>query len=180
LPAETEINKKPLKDLAAYANDLTNQGKLDLNKTFKIVIEATWDDKGKLQNAHPVEQTGDENLNNLFKRTIAALNDSGLLFYLSPISKANVGSTVRITVSQGEAEVVASFEMETQSPTKAKEGAGGLNGALSVGGILRAGKDEAIIIKNTTAIAEGKKVLVNFSMPRQDVLDMLKKQMEPG
>ncbi|HEX6045213.1 MAG TPA: hypothetical protein VFZ22_12045 [Pyrinomonadaceae bacterium] len=180
LPDETQINKKPLKDLATYANNLSNEGKLDLTKPFKIVIEATWDEKGRLQNPHPVEQTGDENLNSLFKRMIAALNDSGLLIYLSPISKENVGSMVRITVNQGEAEVLASFEMETKSPDKASIGAKGLNGALVSGAILRAGKDEAVIIKNTTASADGKRVLVNFSMPRQNVIDMLKKQVEPG
>src|SRR6185437_14627059 len=32
LPDENQINKKVLKDFAAYANDLKNQGKLDLNK----------------------------------------------------------------------------------------------------------------------------------------------------
>ena len=58
--------------------------------------------------------------------------------------------------------------------------AAGLNGMLAAGGFLRAGKDEAKLMKNTTAKAEGKKVLVNFSMPRQTVIDMLKKQVEPG
>ena len=37
---EGEVNKKPFKDLAAYATDLKNQGKLDLNKPFEMVIEA--------------------------------------------------------------------------------------------------------------------------------------------
>jgi len=40
LPDENQINKKPLKDFAAYANDLKTQGKLDLDKPFEIVIEA--------------------------------------------------------------------------------------------------------------------------------------------
>lgn len=182
LPDENQINQKPLKDLAAFANDLKKQGKLDLNQSFKMVIEATWDDKGKLQDPRPVEKTGDENLNNLFGRMIAALNDSGLLIYLSPISKENPGSTVRITVKQGEAEVLASFEMETASPTKAQERASGLNLALYSGGVVRAGKVEAVLMKNTTVTPDGKKVVVSFSMPRQTVVDMLTKQMEsaPG
>ena len=43
LPEENQINKKVLKDFAAYANDLKNQGKLDLNKPFEVVIEAEMD-----------------------------------------------------------------------------------------------------------------------------------------
>src|SRR6185312_10790257 len=87
LPDETQINRKPLKDLAAYANDLKNQGKLDLNKPFKIVISATWDEKGKLKDPKLLDHSGDANLIDLFNRVVAALNDSGLLIYLSPISK---------------------------------------------------------------------------------------------
>jgi hypothetical protein len=34
LPDENQINKKVLKDFAVYANELKNQGKLDLNKPF--------------------------------------------------------------------------------------------------------------------------------------------------
>ena len=49
LPDENQINKKPLKDFAAYANDLKNQGKLDLNKPFEIVIEAELDEQGKTE-----------------------------------------------------------------------------------------------------------------------------------
>jgi hypothetical protein len=46
LPDENEINKKVLKDFAAYANDLKNQGKLDFNKPFEIEIEAKLVEKG--------------------------------------------------------------------------------------------------------------------------------------
>ena len=35
-------------------------------------------------------------------------------------------------------------------------------------------------MKNTNATQDGKKVVVNFSMPRQSVVDMIKKQMQPG
>ncbi len=180
LPEETQINKKVLKDFAAYANDLKNQGKLDLNKPFEIVIEAELDANGKLQNPRLTKKEGDENMVDLFRRMVAALNDSGFLTYLSPISKDNPGSTVRITVKQGVSEVLASVESETTSPERAKSLAGVLNNLLYFGAGSRAGKDEEVIMKNTNATQDGKKVVVNFSMPRQTVVDMIKKQMEPG
>jgi hypothetical protein len=180
LPAENEINKKALKDFATYANDLRTQGKLDLERAFEIVIEAELDDKGKLQNPRFTKKDGDENLVDLFGRMVAALNDSGFLVYLQPISKDNPGATVKITIKQGENEVLASVESEASSPDRARSVAKVLNTLLVFGAGSRAGKDEEVLMKNTNATPDGKKVVVNFSMPRQTVVEMLKKQMEPG
>src|SRR6185369_2828472 len=101
LPDENEINKKVLKDFAAYANDLKNQGKLDFEKPFEIEIEAKLDEKGKLKDAKFTKKSGDENLVELFGKLVAALNDSGFLTYLQPISKDNPDATVKIIVKQG-------------------------------------------------------------------------------
>ena len=180
LPEENEINKKPLKDFAAYANDLKNQGKLDLNKPFEIVIEAKLDEKGKLKDPTFLRKDGDENLVDVFGKLVTALNDSGFLTYLQPISKDNPNATVKITIKQGEQEVVASVESEASSPQRAESLAKALNNLLFFGAGARAGKDEEVIMKNTNATPDGKRVVVNFSMPRQSVVDMIKKQLEPG
>jgi len=180
LPDENQINKKVLKDFAAYANDLKNQGKLDLNKPFEVVIEAELDENGKLKNPRFTKKEGDANLVDLFGRMVAALNDSGFLIYLQPISKDNPGATVKITVKQGEQEVLASVESEAQSSERAESLAKALNTMLFLGAGSRAGKDEEVLMKNTNATPDGKKVVVNFSMPRQSVVDMIKRQLEPG
>lgn len=180
LPEENQINKKALKDFAAYANDLKNQGKLDFNKPFEIVVQADMDEQGKLKNVTFLKRAGDENLVDLFTRMIAALNDSGFLIYLQPISKDNPGAKVIITVKQGESEVLASVASEASSSARAESLAGVLNNLLALGAGARSGKDEEVIMKNTSATPDGKKVVVNFSMPRQSVVDMIKKQLEPG
>ena len=180
LPDENQINKKPLKDFAAHANDLKNQGKLDLDKPFEIVIEAELDEQGKLKKPRRTKLDGDEQLGDLFVQLIAALNDSGFLVYLQPISKDNPNATVKITVKQGDKEVVASVESEASSPQRAESLTSALNNLLFFGATSRAGKDEEVIMKNTNATQDGKKVVVNFSMPRQSVVDMIKKQMQPG
>lgn len=180
LPEENEINKKVLKDFAAYANNLKNEGKLDLNKPFEVVIEAEMDERGKLKNPIFVKRAGDENLVDLFSRMIAALNDSGFLIYLQPLSKDNPGAKVIITVKQGENEVIASVASETSSTARAETVAGVLNNLLVLGAGSRTGKDEEVLMRNTSATPDGKKVVVNFSMPRQSVVDMIKKQLEPG
>src|SRR4030095_9006630 len=180
LPGENEINKQPLKDFAIYASELKKQGKLDLEKPFEIVIEAQLDEKGKLKDPHYVLKTGDENLTELLGRIVAALNDSGFLIYLQPITKDNPNATVKITVKQGEKEVLASVESETSSTERAESLAKVFNTALYFGAGSRAGHDEEILMKNTSATPDGKRVVVNFSMPRQSVVEMLQKNIKPG
>jgi hypothetical protein len=180
LPDETQINKKALKDFAAYANEQKDQGKLDFNKQFEVVIEAELDENGKLKNPRYIQKTGDENLGDLFGRMVTALNDSGFLIYLKPISSDNPGATIKFTVKQEESKVVASVESEASSPERAESLAKVLNNLLYFGAGSRAGRDEEVIMKNTNASPDGKKVVVNFSMPRQSVVDMIKKQLEPG
>jgi hypothetical protein len=177
LPKENEINKKALKDFAIYANDLKNKGQLDLNKPFEIVIEAELDQDGKLRDPKFTKKEGDQNLVDLFGRMIAALNDSGFLVYLKPIDKDNPGTKVVFTIKQGETEVLASVESEASSDESARVLAKGFNAALMIGAQSRAGKDEEILLRNTSAAPNGKKIIFNFTMPRQAVVDLIKKQL---
>src|SRR4030095_2436699 len=180
LPDENQINKQVLKDFATYANDLKKAGKLELDQPFEIVIEAELDENGKLKNPRFTKKAGDANLIDLFGRFVAALNDSGFLIYLKPINRDNPGATVVFTIKQGENEVLASVESEVSSPDSARVLAKALNAALVFGAGSRAGKDEAVIMRNTNATPDGKKIVVNFSMPRQNLVDLIKKSMEPG
>ena len=177
LPRENEINKKAMKDFAVYALDLKNQGKLDLNQPFEIVIEAELDENGKLKNAKFTKKAGDANLADLFGRMVAALNDSGFLIYLKPVDKDNPGSKVVFTIKQGETEVLATVESEASSIESARVLAKGFNVALSLGAQSRAGKDEEALLKNTSAEPIGRKIVFNFTMPRQAVVDLIKKQL---
>jgi hypothetical protein len=180
LPAETQLNRQVLKDFAQYAEDQKKAGKLDLDKPFEIVIEAELDQNAKLVNPRFTKKSGDPNLVDLFARMVSALNDSGFLVYLKPISKDNPNATVKFTIKQGESEVLASVESEASSDASARVLAKALNAALVFGAGSRAGKDEEVLMRNTNATPDGKKVVVNFSMPRQNLVDMIKKQLEPG
>jgi hypothetical protein len=177
LPKENEINKQAMKDFANYANDLRKQGKLDLNQPFEIIIEAELDKDGKLKNAKFTKKAGDANLVDLFGHMVAALNDSGFLVYLKPVDKDNPGSKVVFTVKQGENEVLAIVESEASSEESARVLAKGFQLALSLGAQSRAGKDEEALLRNTSAESVGKKIVFNFTMPRQAVVDLIKKQL---
>jgi hypothetical protein len=177
LPEENQINKQALKDFAAYAIELKNQGKLDLNKPFEIVIEAELDENGKLKNARFTKKAGDPNLVDLFGRMVAAVNDSGFLIYLKPLDKDNPGAKVVFTIKQGESEVLASVESEASSADSARLLAKAFNLALVYGAKSRSGKDEELLMRNTSVSPDGKKIVVNFTMSRESVVDLIKKQL---
>ncbi len=183
LPKENEINKQAMRDFAAYAKELKDQGRLDLNKPFEIIIEAELDENGKLKDPKFTKKAGDPNLVDLFGRMVAALNDSGFLVYLKPVDKDNPGSKIVFTIKQGESEVLATVESEASSIESARVLAKGFNMALLIGAQSRAGKDEEVLLRNTSAEPNGKKIVFNFTMPRQAVVDLIKRQLaanKPG
>jgi hypothetical protein len=176
LPVENEINKKPLKDLAKYANDLKKDGKLNLDQMFEVVVEAELDENATLQKPTFVQKAGDPALVDLAGRMIAALNDSKMLVLLKALNDGKP-TKVLFVVKQDENELVARIESDVSSEASAKQKAGVFNLMLAAGEKARDGKDEAILMRNTSASADGKKVVFKFSMPRQVVGDMIKKQI---
>ena len=177
LPKEGEINKQPLKDVAAEAVRLKNQGKLDFDKPFEIVIEAELDEQGKLKNPKFTRKDGDPILVDLAGQMIAALNDSGFLVYLKRINEDNPGTKVVFTLKQDQSEVMATVESDTSSISSAGRLSKAFNILLAAGAKSREGKDEEMLLKNTTASADGKKIRFNLTMPRQPVVDLIKKQL---
>lgn len=177
LPKEGEINKQALKDFGNFANELKNQGKLDLNQPFEIVIESELDEHGKLKDPKFTKKAGDPNLIELSGRMIAALNDSGFLIYLKRINQDNPGTKVTFTIKQDHSEVVATVESDASSVSSARNLSQAFNFLLAAGARSRAGKDEEVLLKNTTVSPDGKRIKFNFTMPRQPVVELIKKQL---
>jgi len=116
LPQEGEINKAPFKDLATYATTLKDAGKLDFDQPFEVTIDTTLDEEGKLVKPTVTKKTGDANLVDLGTRLVAAMNDSGVLFYLKKINEDKPNTKVVFTIRQDGKEVNAIVESEVASP----------------------------------------------------------------
>ncbi len=177
LPQEGEINKAPFKDLATYATDLRDHGKLDFNQPFEVTIDTQLDKDGKLVNPVVTKRVGDENLVDLAKRLVAAMNDSGVLFYLKKINDDKPGTRVIFTIKQDGTEVVAIVESEVSSADSANKLARGFAVMLDAGARSRTGKDEEPLLRGTKVTADGAKVVFKLTMPRQEAVDLVKKGM---
>ena len=176
-PDEGAINKRPLKDWLARANELKVKGELDLSGVIELVIEAELDSNGKLHNAKVLQKTGDPKLIEITKDFVAALSDSNALYFLKDPKFPEESRLLRLTVKMDATEVVARVETEAKTPERAKELATGYNALLIGGQFLRSGKDEEVLYKNTKITADGKQLIVNFKMPRADAAAMLSKQV---
>ena len=76
--------------------------------------------------------------------------------------------------------MLATVESEVSSDSSARLLAKGFNAALVIGAESRAGKDEEVLLRNTSAEPNGKKITFNFTMPRQAVVDLIKRQLAAG
>ena len=177
LPQEGEINKAPFKELAAYATDLRDHGKLDFNQPFEVTIDTTLDKNGKLVDPKMTKRVGDEVLVELGKRLVAAMNDSGVLFYLKKINDDKPGTKVVFTIKQDAKDVSAIVESEVASDDHARVLSKDFAIMLAAGALSRKGKDEEVLLRSTKVSADGSKIVFSLSMPHDDVVDLVKKGM---
>jgi hypothetical protein len=181
LAEEGEINKRPFKDLAVYATELKNKGKLDFEKPFSVTIDSSLDKAGKLTDARVTKGLGDETLVDLGKRLVAAMNDSGILFYLKKINEDKPGTKVVFTIRQDGKEVVAIVESEVTSADSARKLSNGFSIMLDLAADSRKGHDEELLLRNTTVSPNGNKVVFKLTMAQQEVADIVKRGMaEPA
>jgi hypothetical protein len=174
-PSEDAINKKPLKDWLARANELKVKGQLDLNQTIEMVIEAQLDEDGTLHDPVVIQKTGDPRLIEVAKDLVAAIGDSKVLGFMKKDAKK-----LRITIKLDQTEVEAKVESEVATPERAKELSQGYSLLLIGGAYARKGQDEEILYKSTSVSNEGNQVVVNFKMPRAQAGAMLAKHVPTG
>jgi hypothetical protein len=186
-PNENEVNTRPLKDWLARANGMKEKGELDLTDKIEITIAANLTSGCRLADAQVIQKSGDSRLLDVAKDMVAAIGDSGMLSFLRDPKKAqNVNELqcdeipLQLSVKLDQNEVSAQVESQADSPARAAEMAKGYSGLLAIGQMLKRGRDEEMLYKSTKVTAEGKQILVNFTMPRGAASEMLKKQLQPA
>ena len=135
-----------------------------------MTVESDIGPDGKLVDAQIVSLSGDEKLKPYVQDFFSALSDSRALTFLGPDVKH-----IRMTVKLTDTDVTVEVTSEVESPDLASRKAKGY-GLLLIGGrIAKKGQTEEIIYKNTKVSADGKQVVVNFTMPRKEATDILTK-----
>ena len=183
-PNENEVNTRPLKDWLKRANDLKEKGQLDLSSSVEITIAANLSTQCKLIDPKVVQKSGDVRLVDVAKDMVSAIGDSGMLSFLRDPKKVSDVNELKcdeipleMTIKLDQNEIAATVESQADSPARAEEMAKGYSGLLAIGQLLKRGRDEEMLYKSTKVTSEDKRILVNFSMPRQVASEMLKRQL---
>lgn len=183
-PSEKDINTRPLKDWLARANELKEKGELDLGSQVEITIAATLNSDCKLDEAVVKQKSGDARLIGVARDMVSAISDSRMLSFLRDPKKINDPNEMQcepiplqLSLRLDQNEISARVESQADSAERASEMARGYNGLLTLGQFAKRGHDEEVLYKSTQVTAEGRLIIVSFSMPRQMAGEMLKKQL---
>ncbi|MDT5296692.1 MAG: hypothetical protein QOJ76_3572 [Acidobacteriota bacterium] len=174
-PVGGKVNAGPIKAFLARSRRLHEQGKLDLSKPQTIVVEGDRQADGTLTN---VEITGESASNAAFRGVaqdfVSSVNESRALAFLDDVSR------VRMTFTLNGERFTAVTASETPSEQRAEEMARGYRMMVNFGRLAKRGTDEGAVLNNMKVSANGKQLLMNLDMPREQMGNLLLRQITPN
>jgi hypothetical protein len=176
--AKTEdgkVNMGPIKAFLSRARRLNEQGKLDLSKPQVLTVEGDRQEDGTLTN---VAITGDSASNAEFRRVaedfVSSLNESRALAFLNDVSHVRMNFT--LDGDRFRAETASDAPSEARSAEMAR----GYRVLVNAGRLMRRGTDEGAVLNNMKVSASGKQLLMNLDMPREQLGNILLRQITPN
>ncbi|HEX3559809.1 MAG TPA: hypothetical protein VHU19_11435 [Pyrinomonadaceae bacterium] len=173
-PEGAKVDMAPIRAFLARSRRLHEQGKLDLSKPQTINVEGDRQADGTLSN---VSITGESSSNPNFRRVaedfVSSVNQSHALQFLEDVSHVRMMFTL-----DGER-----FRTETHSDApsaeRAEEMARGYRMLLNFARLAKRGTDEGVVMSNMKISSSGKQLLMNLDMPREQMGNILLRQITP-
>ncbi|HEX8145752.1 MAG TPA: hypothetical protein VF591_01010 [Pyrinomonadaceae bacterium] len=174
-PEGARVNIKPIKAFLARSKRLHEEGKLDLSKPHSIVVVGERQQDGTLTNVQITgESAADPTLRAVAQDFVTSVNDSHALAYLSDVSRVSMTFTL-----DGE-RFKALTASDAPSEARAEEMARGYRMFLNVGRLAKRGTDEGALMSGMKVSASGKQLLMNLDMPREQMGNILLRQITPN
>lgn len=171
----TKVNVKPIKAFLARSKKLHEDGKLDLSKPQSIVVVGDRQQDGTLTNVEITgESAADPALRAVAQDFVNSVNDSHALSFLSDVSRMSMTFTL-----DGE-RFKALTASDAPSEARAEEMARNYRVFLNVGRLAKRGTDEGAIMSGMKVSASGKQLLMNLDMPREQMGNILLRQITPN
>jgi hypothetical protein len=171
----SKVNMGPIRAFLTRAKKLNEQGKLDLSKPQVLTVEGDRQTDGTLTN---VTIAGESASNPDFKRIaedfVSSLNESRALAFLNDVSH------VRMNFALDAARFRAETASDAPSETRAVEMARGYRVLVNAGRLVRRGTDEGAVLNNMKVSSSGKQLLMNLDMPREQLGNLLLRQITPN
>ncbi len=174
-----EINKRPIKDLGAFINDLLAKKEIDLQSDFAVGARGKLTKDGKLDPKtfkYTQAQAADPKMIEVIRQSIEAINESGYLQYLSQLS----GKDLTLLMQQDGANLTATVQSELENENRAKSIKSGLDFAISIAKMTKTDpndKDDLDLLKSATIESKGKQIIIKFAIPKPLAQDMIKRKL---
>ena len=171
----TKVNVKPIKAFLARSRRLHDEGKLDLSKPQSIVVEGDRQEDGTLTGVQITgESAADPALRAVAQDFVTSVNDSHALAFLSDVSR------VRMTFTLDGERFKALTASDAPSEARAEEMARGYRMLINAGRLMKRGTDEGALLSGMKVSASGKQLLMNLDMPREQMGNILLRQITPN
>ena len=171
----TKVDVKPIKAFLARSRRLHEQGKLDLSEPQSVVVEGDRQPDGTLTN---VQITGvsaaDPVMGAVARDFVTSLNESHALAFLSDVSR------VRMTFTLDGERFKALTTSDAPSEARADEMARGYRMLINAGRLMKRGTDEGALLSGMKVSASGKQLVMNLDMPREQMGNILLRQITPN
>lgn len=168
-------NSKPIKAFLARSKRLHEEGKLDLSKPRSIVVAGDRQQDGTLTNVQITgDSAADPTLRAVAQDFVTSVNDSHALAFLTDVSRMSM------TFSLDGERFKALTASDAPSEARAEEMARGYRMFVNAGRLMRRGTDEGALLSGMKISASGKQLLMNLDMPREQMGNILLRQITPN
>ena len=178
-------NKKPLQD---FANDILEkralkqkvQSNLDLTKSFKVKMSGVLTEDGKLDPKKSGyvklkdEEQGDQEMVDIAKNAIEAINNSGLFYYLKTLGVDKVD----FTLIQDDKQIYAVISSSQKDENKAKSISSGFNNLLSIAKLTVKEEEVKTLLNSAKVEPQGKNFVLNFNIDKPTAQKMIEKKLQ--
>jgi hypothetical protein len=170
-----KVDVKPIKAFLGRSRRLHEQGKLDLSKPQTLVVEGERQEDGTLTGVQITgESAADPALRAVAQDFVTSINESHALAFLSDISR------VRMTFTLDGERFKTLTALDAPSEARADELARGYRMFINAGRIMKRGTDEGALLSGMKVSASGKQLLMNLDMPREQMGNILLRQITPN
>jgi hypothetical protein len=181
--SSVEINKRPIADLGNSINALKEKGPLNLESEFSVSGKGRLDKNGRLDpktfRYGPI--TGqDQNVVNIVKESIEALNEAGYLAYIKDI----VGKELGFVLAQNAENLEATFQTDLDNDSLARQRKSSLDLLISIAKSRKQGanpsqndKDDLLLLDGVQTEVAGKTLRIKFVVPKAVAHPMIQRKL---
>lgn len=173
-----ELNKRPLLDLGKFVLEKVQKKEVDLKSPFSLRLQGRLNADGRfdVKTTKFTKSEGDQEIIEIAKQAIEAVNDSGIFIYLKQLGL----NEIEISLAQTDKDFSANLKSTLESANRAKTITSGMNTMFQIGiGNAQSRDDNSkALLEKSKVESVGKDFLLKFSMPLEQFHGIINRELE--